>query len=239
MVKKIKNKILRNANIDPLYQGCSFKNFDETVLSRENLKPYNKLKKYAEEIGTAMELPQSVYLLSKYPGIGKTHLTIATLKLAAKRIAEQEYKDNEVVKYGVNPRTTTWAPLYFINVSEGLLDIKNDYSENGIDFKQSKIFKNVKHARFLVLDDIFNETRYSPFVLETLFYWVDYRLKNNLATVFTSNNNFEIFLKDETSPVKDDKLKTIARNTASRVGKMVKNYKLFFESSPKTDYRQS
>lgn len=238
MIKRLKKQILKNANIDPLYHGCSFSNYDQTVLSSENLKPYKKLKKYARDIDTAMELPQSVYLLSEYPGIGKTHLAVAILKYAAHKIAEKEYENNEVVKYGVNHRTTAWTPLYFINVSEGLVDIKNDYSQNGIDFKQSRIFKKVKRARLVVLDDIFNETRYTPFVLETLFYWIDYRLKNNLATIFTSNNNFEIFLREKTSPIDNDRLKTIARNTASRVSKMVKNYKLFFESSPETDYRQ-
>ena len=238
MVKKIKKQILNNANIDPLYQGCSFSNFDETVLSENNLRPYRKLIKYTDDIGTAMTLPQSVYLLSEYPGIGKTHMAVSILKQAAHKIAEKEYENNEVVKYGVNRRTVTWTPIYFINVSEGLLDIKNDYSKNGVDFKQSQIYKKVKSARLVVLDDIFNETRYTPFVLETLYYWVDYRLKNNLATIFTSNNNFEIFLRDETSPINDERLKTIARNTASRVSKMVKNYKLFFKSSPETDYRQ-
>ncbi len=238
MIKRLKNEFLKNANIDPLYAGCSFGNFDESVLNRENLKPYKRIKKYADNILSAMGLPQSVYLLSEYPGIGKTHLAVATLRRAAEKIAENEYEENELVKYGINPRTTSWTPVYFINVSEGLQDIKNDYSANGMDFKQTQIFKSVKQARLVVLDDIFNESRHSPFVLETIFYWVDYRLKNNLATIFTSNHNFELYLEDETNPIQDDRLKKIARNTASRVGKMVKGYKLAFKSSPKTDYRQ-
>ena len=238
MVNKLKKEILKNANIDPLYKNCSFNNFDESVLSEENLKPYKKIKNYGRHIEKAIKKPQSIYILSEYPGIGKTHLSVAILKYAAHIIAEKEYEENEIVQYGINKRTTTWTPVYFINVSEGLQDIKNDYSENGADFKQSEIFNRVKNARLVVLDDIFNEIRYTPFIMETIFYWVDYRLKNNLATIFTSNHNFEIFLKDESSPVDNERLRTVARNTASRVGKMVKNYKIAFESSAETDYRQ-
>ena len=238
MVKKLKKEILKNANIDPLYQNCSFNNFDENVLNKENLTPYKKIENYAKQIDKAIKKPQSLYILSEYPGIGKTHLAVAILKYAAQKIAEREYEENEIVRYGINRRTGTWTPVYFINVSEGLQDIKNDYSDNGAEFKQSKIFNRVKNAHLVVLDDIFNEIRYTPFIMETIFYWVDFRLKNNLATIFTSNHNFEIFLKDESSPIDNERLKTVARNTASRVGKMVKNYKVAFKSSPETDYRQ-
>ena len=238
MVKKLKKEILKNANIDPLYQDCTFNNFDESVFNKANLKPYKKIENYGRHIDEAIKKPQSLYILSEYPGIGKTHLAVAILKYAAQKIAEREYEENEVVRYGINRRTGTWTPVYFINVSEGLQDIKNDYSDNGTEFKQSKIFKRVKNAQLVVLDDIFNEIRYTPFIMETIFYWVDFRLKNNLATIFTSNHNFEIFLKDDSSPIDNERLKTVARNTASRVGKMVKNYKVAFKSSPKTDYRQ-
>lgn len=238
MIKRLKKEILNNANIDPLYRDCTFSNFDEKVLNKENLKPYKKIRNFGRDIEKAMDKPQSLYILSEYPGIGKTHLSVAILKYAAHIIAKKEYEENEIVQYGINKRTTAWSPVYFINVSEGLQDIKNDYSENGVDFKQSEIFNKVKNAKLVVLDDIFNEIRYTPFIMETIFYWVDYRLKNNLATIFTSNHNFEIFLRDETSPVDDERLRTVARNTASRVGKMVKNYKVAFESNAETDYRQ-
>lgn len=238
MIKRLKKEILKNANIDPLYQNCSFGNFEKSVLSNENMKPYNKIKKYAKNIEKAIKKPQSIYILSKYPGIGKTHLAVAILRYAAYKIAQREYEENEIVQYGINRRTTTWTPLYFINVAEGLQDIKNDFNGNDIDFKQSEIFSKVKNAQLVVLDDIFNEIRYTPFVMETIFYWVDYRLKNNLATVFTSNHTYELFLKNDTSPVSDERLRTVARNTASRVGKMVKNYRTAFKSSPETDYRQ-
>jgi len=238
MIKKLRKEIIKNANIDPLYRDCTFNNFDENVLSKENLKPYKKIKNYGKHIDAAIKKPQSLYILSEYPGIGKTHLAVSILKYAAQKIAEREYEENEVVRYGINRRTTTWTPVYFINVSEGLQDIKNDYSENGIEFKQSEIFNRVKNAQLVVLDDIFNEIRYTPFIMETIFYWVDYRLKNNLATIFTSNHNFEIFLKEESSPIDNERLKTVARNTASRVAKMVKNYKVAFKSSSETDYRQ-
>ena len=238
MVNKLKKEILKNANIDPLYKNCSFNNFDQSVLNNENLKPYKKIKNYAKNIDKAIKKPQSLYILSKYPGIGKTHLSVAILRYAAHKIAEREYEENEIVQYGINRRTTTWTPVYFINVSEGLQDIKNDFNDNDMDFKQSEIFNRVKNAQLVVLDDIFNEIRYTPFIMETIFYWVDYRLKNNLATIFTSNNTYEIFLKNESSPIDNERVRTVARNTASRVGKMVKNNRVAFESSPETDYRQ-
>lgn len=182
-------------------------------------------------------MPQSLYLYSVYPGIGKTHLAVAALRNLARKLAENEYEKKETIQYGNLPYSYNWTPVYFINVSEGLMDIKNDISGSDIDFKQSEIYRNVKYARLVVLDDIFNEIRYTPFVLETLLYWIDYRLKNNLATIFTSNHNFEEFLEDD-SPVKDERLKVIARNAASRVNKMVMGNKICLESSSETDFRR-
>ncbi len=213
-------------------------NYKKEVLSRKNQQKIKSFFKYVKGIGTAIKVPQSVYLFSKYPGIGKTHLAIAALKKAARAIAEEEYKKKETVRQGLFPYHTNWAPVYFLNVAEGLMDIRNDFSGSDKDFSQSRIYQNVKLARLVVLDDIFNEIRFSPFVLETLLYWVDYRLKNNLATIFTSNHNFELFLTEESSPISDERLQAVARNTASRVSKMVKGFMIALESSPETDYRQ-
>ncbi len=238
IISRIYDHIIRQANIDPLFQDCSLENFDSSILSSQNQKIVEKFSKYVKDISTAMKLPQSVYLFSKYPGIGKTHLAVAALKKAAREIAEEEFKHRETVRQGIFPYHPNWTPVYFLNVSEGLMDIKNDIDGSEKDFSQSQIYQNVKLARLVVLDDIFNEIRFTPFVLETLLYWVDYRLKNNLATIFTSNHNFEIFLDEETTPVANERLKAVARNTASRVSKMVQGYKLAFDSSPKTDYRR-
>ncbi len=236
-MEKIYSHIIDNAGIDPLYRNCTLDNFNTDILSSENREVVNKFRLFAEDIGSAMKLPQSVYLYSKYPGIGKTHLAVAALKEAAQYIAEDEYENKEVIQHGVFPYNLNWTPVYFINVSEGLMDIKNDIQQNNKDYEQNEIFQRAKTARLVVLDDIFNELRYSPFVLEMLLYWVDYRLKNNLATIFTSNHNFEMFLDDDSTPVEDEHLKVIARNIASRVNKMVEGYKLAFSSSPRTDYR--
>ncbi len=238
MVERLYEHIIDNANIDPLFKDCTLENFNTDILSHENKQIVSKFKKFANNIKTAMDLPQSVYLYSKYPGIGKTHLAVAALKLAARQIAEEEYENKEVVQYGVFPYNTNWSPVYFINVSEGLMDIKNDIQGENKDFEQSRLFQRAKNARLVVLDDIFNESRYTPFVLEILLYWVDYRLKNNLATIFTSNYNFEIFLDESSSPIEDEKLQIIARNLASRVNKMVAGYKHGFQTSPQTDYRK-
>lgn len=238
MVEKIYQHIIDNANIDPLFQDCTLENYNTDILSAKNKEVVKKYKQFANNIRSAMQLPQSVYLYSKYPGIGKTHLAVATLKKAAREIAREEYENKEVVQYGVFPYNMDWTPVYFLNVSEGLMDIKNDIREKNEDFEQSRLFRRAKTARLVVLDDIFNELRYSPFVLETLLYWVDYRLKNNLATIFTSNHNFELFLDESSSPIEDERLQVIARNIASRVNKMVAGYKQVFSSSPETDYRK-
>lgn len=237
VINKVKNFIINNANIDPLYKDCTLQRFKSSVLSQKNKKKYRRIANYINGIDTAMEMPQSIYLYSEYPGIGKTHLAVAALHKAAEKIAEEAYKEKEIIQYGNIPFSQNWTPVYFINVSEGLMDIKNDIEGSGQDFTRSRIYQNVKHSRLVVLDDIFNEIRYSPFVLETLLYWIDFRLKNNRATLFTSNHNFQIFLNDETNPINNERLKIISRNIASRVNKMVMNYKIAFDSSPKTDYR--
>lgn len=238
MVERIYQHIIDNANIDPLFQDCTLENYNTDVLSSRNKEVVQKFKTFASDIMTAMEVPQSVYFFSKHPGIGKTHLAVAALKKAAREIAREEYENKEVVRHGVFPYNLNWTPVYFINVSEGLMDIKNDIEEQNKDFEKTELFHRARMARLVVLDDIFNELRYSPFVLETLLYWVDYRLKNNLATIFTSNHNFEVFLEEKTSPIEDERLQIVARNIASRVNKMVAGYKLAFSSSPQTDYRR-
>ncbi|MFW6229759.1 MAG: hypothetical protein ACOC4L_02120 [Halanaerobium sp.] len=237
VIKKVKNFIINNANIDPLYKDCTLRNFKSSILSQKNKNKYRRVSNYINGIDTAIDLPQSIYLFSEYPGIGKTHLAVAALHKAAEKIAEEVYRNKEVIQYGNIPFSQNWAPVYFINVSEGLMDMKNDMEGSDQDFTRSKIYQNVKHSRLVVLDDIFNEIRYSPFVLETLLYWIDFRLKNNRATIFTSNHDFQIFLNNETNPINNERLRIISRNIASRVNKMVMNYKIAFYSSPDTDYR--
>jgi len=237
VINKVKNFIINNANIDPLYKDCTLRNFKSSILSDKNKTKFRKVKNYINGIDTAMELPQSIYLYSEYPGIGKTHLAVAALHESAEKIAEEAYNKKEVIQYGNIPFSQNWTPIYFINVSEGLMDMKNDMEGSDQDFTRSRIYQNVKHSRLVVLDDIFNEIRYSPFVLETLLYWIDFRLKNNRATIFTSNHNLQIFLDDDTNPVNNERLRIISRNIASRVNKMVMNYKIAFDSSPDTDYR--
>ncbi len=240
MVDRIYSHIIENAGIDPLYRQCSFRNYETDHLCEENCEVFKTVKDYADNILSSISKPRpkSMYLYSRHPGIGKTHLAVATLKRAAKKIAEREYEKKEVVQYGVFPYNSNWSPVYFINVSEGLMDIKNDIEENHRELEKSRYFQKAKTARLVVFDDIFNDARYSPFVLETLLYWVDYRLKNELATIFTSNHNFEKFLKEASSPVKEEDLQVIARNIASRVHKMVAGYKISLQSSPQTDYRK-
>ena len=237
VINKVKHFIINNANIDPLYEDCTLKTFKSSILSQKNKKKYRRVANYINGVDTAIELPQSIYLFSEYPGIGKTHLAVAALHKAAEKIAEEVYKNKEIIQYGNIPFSQSWTPVYFINVSEGLMDMKNDIEGSDQDFTRSKIYQNVKHSRLVVLDDIFNEIRYSPFVLETLLYWIDFRLKNNRATIFTSNHNFQRFLNDETNPISNERLRIISRNIASRVNKMVMNYKIAFDSSPDTDYR--
>lgn len=98
-------------------------------------------------------------------GVGKTYLCVALA--------------NSLVKKG--------EKVAFVKVSDFFNEMKSYFSSRSdlIDINMNKLQK----AKYLFLDDIGSEA-VSEFVRDdTLFRILDYRLENNLTTIFTSNLN--------------------------------------------------
>ncbi|MFW6006365.1 MAG: hypothetical protein ACOC4G_03925 [Bacillota bacterium] len=240
-VIKIYKKIIENSNIPPKFENASFKNFHLEEIPDENVKKVKQVKTYAENILTALEGPQSIYIYSSYNGSGKTHIAIAALKTAAWNFAEKIFKNNPV-KYrrrGLSLDGFNWRPVFFMSEVNYLWK-KRKYNTEDEDLKQEIdiIERAVINSELLVIDDFFRE-RDTDFVFGNLTAWLNHRYDYNKPVIFTSNDDFKILaLQNKENPYFGTKYMKDATYLASRISEMTKGYQFAFKSSQKDDYRQ-
>ncbi|MFW6278835.1 MAG: hypothetical protein ACOC2G_01465 [Bacillota bacterium] len=241
-VKKIYDRIIANSNIPPKFENASFANFNFDDVPEENERKIKEIKNYAENILTALEGPQSVYIYSYYNGCGKTHVAVSALKTAARCFARKIYEKNPV-KYrrrGLSLRGFSWRPVFFMSEVNYLwkkrkYDTRDQQLKDELDIIETAVI----NSELLVIDDFFRE-RDTDFVFGNLMAWLNHRYDYNKPVIFTSNDNFKILaLENEKNPYYGTPQMQDATYLASRISEMTKGYQFAFQSSQDSDYRQN
>lgn len=121
-----------------------------------------KVEEYLEGWEENREEGRGLYLCGGV-GSGKTHLAVAVL--------------NELIR-------KKRVPSLFVTVPELLDNLRETYNKPGRNLDEW--MDAVQNADFLVLDDLGSE-RATEWVRERIFVIVDYRYRETLPTIFTSN----------------------------------------------------
>lgn len=241
-IEKLYNKIIENSHVPPKFEYASFETYRFDSAPRENIKKVKQINTYAENILTAIEGPQSVYIYSNYNGSGKTHVAISILKTAARKFAELIYENNKL-KYkrrGSSLNGFNWRPVFFMSEVNYLWK-KRKYNTEDKKIKEEVdlIERAVINSELLVIDDFFRE-RDTDFVFGNLTAWLNHRYDYNKPVIFTSNDNFKILaLENKKNPYYGTKYEKSATYLASRISEMTKGYQFAFKSSQEDDYRQN
>lgn len=139
---------------------------------------YESLERYVETFDRGEEV-KSLYLWSKSPGTGKTTTAAALLNACIAR----DYLG--ALKRGEQPRQTSaiFLDANAFQTEYNLATMTND--DEAIERIGWRI-KRVQRAPFAVIDDIGTRTSTEAFT-SYIHAIVNYRVTNNLATVYTSN----------------------------------------------------
>ena len=157
--ERIGRERLADADIPVRYQRCEFSNF-VTYPNDQLLKAVDCARRFAE----TFPVVDKGLLIIGPPGIGKTHLAIATLKEAARRTgAVAKYCDTRIL----------------------LTKIKSTYN-SVTKTAEMDVIRPVMEAQLLLLDDHGAE-RLTDWVEETMSVIVNSRYNARLPTIFTSN----------------------------------------------------
>jgi DNA replication protein DnaC len=149
---------LAGANIPKRYQHCTIGNF---TAYNESLE---RAAAYARTVAETFPAAARGLFLEGQPGVGKTHLAVATLK--------------QVIQ-------TTGARGLFYDTRDLLRVIRSTYDPS-IRTTELDILRPVMKADLLVLDDLGAE-KTSEWVEETMNLIVNTRYNERRLTVFTSN----------------------------------------------------
>ena len=152
---------LAAARIPRRYSECEFRNFaayGEHAFSLANAKAV--AMRYAEEY----PLSDRGLLLMGPPGVGKTHLVVATLRQL-------------LVEKGV--------PCLFVDVQDLLRRLQATFDRT-IGMSQPELLQPVLTTEVVALDDL-GGRQFSPWVEETLAHIVTTRYNDEKATLVTTN----------------------------------------------------
>jgi len=151
-------KLAAEAQIPPRYRRCDLENFrTDTDSHREAVE---KARRFADRFPV---VDKGLFLLG-HPGVGKTHLAVAVLKLVIQ---------------------TKGARGLFYDTRELLRLIRSTYNPL-VHTAEMDVLRPVMQADLLVLDDLGAE-KTSEWVEETLNLIVNTRYNERRATLFTSN----------------------------------------------------
>ena len=159
---------LASANIPKRYQHCTITNF---AAYNESLK---KAARLAACIVDEFPAVKKGLFLEGQPGVGKTHLAVAVLKLVIER---------------------TGARGLFYDTRDLLRVIRSTYDQS-IRTTELEVLRPVMQADLLVLDDLGAE-KTSEWVEETMNLIVNTRYNERRLTIFTSNYKD---IPDDTDP---------------------------------------
>jgi len=172
------NSRYENADIPSDYKGVTLAN---SPAREEQSEIYTVLESYVETFSTDVRI-KNLYLYSKSPGTGKTTTAIALLN---------EFIRRRFLYYAKEKRTIPEALGAFLDIN----DLQREYNLATMSKDQerlSRITDNIEYYRqveFLVIDDIAIRSATESF-RSLVHSIVNYRVVNNLPTVFTSNVSF-------------------------------------------------
>src|SRR5580765_1770086 len=149
---------LATANIPKRYQHCTLDNF---AAYNETLE---KAVAHAKRVADTFPVVSRGLLLEGQPGVGKTHLAVAVLKMVIER---------------------TGAHGLFYDTRDLLRVIRSTYDPS-IRTTELEILRPVMRADLLVLDDLGAE-KTSEWVEETMNLIVNTRYNEKRLTIFTTN----------------------------------------------------
>lgn len=239
-MSRIYRKLLANAHIPEKYLDCTFDNFD-TDFMPENAKRAKKMKSFAENIFKVMEIPQSAYLFSYRNGTGKTHIAVATAKLALWQFVKRIYQQNPF-KYrrrGNNLNEFNhYAPVFFMSEKNYLWKKKQYRTRNQEVLQEVELIENaIINSDLLIIDDFFKE-RDTEFTFGELTAWLCQRYDYNKPVIFTSNEDFKIFRPGfEGNPYLETEHYYSATYLYSRIEEMTQGFQFAFDDYK--DYREN
>ncbi|MDI3548050.1 MAG: replication protein DnaC [Halanaerobiales bacterium] len=239
-MSRIYRKLLANAHIPEKYLDCTFDNFD-TDFMPENAKRAKKMKSFAENIFKVMEIPQSAYLFSYRNGTGKTHIAVATAKLALWQFVKRIYQQNPF-KYrrrGNNLNEFNhYAPVFFMSEKNYLWKKKQYRTRNQEVLQEVELIENaIINSDLLIIDDFFKE-RDTEFTFGELTAWLCQRYDYNKPVIFTSNEDFKIFRPGfEGNPYLETEHYYSATYLYSRIEEMTQGFQFVFDDYK--DYREN
>lgn len=140
------------------------------------------VKKYAETFSERNQEGDWLVLSGGY-GLGKTHLALATAEKCIEFYARdycEQYPDR------IN-RLDIGCPIKFYTATELVEEIRDCYDN---DMKNEQIIMNgFKTVKLLIIDDLGTE-KCSEWQHEKMYSILDYRYREMLTTIITTNLNF-------------------------------------------------
>jgi DNA replication protein DnaC len=156
--RDVGEKLLRDAQVPPLYKRCDLDNFID--YNDSLVRAVTRARKFVEAFPV---IDKGLFLLGK-PGLGKTHLAVAVLK--------QVIREKNAIGL-------------FCGTRELLQRIRSTYNPT-TKTTENQVIQPAMDAELLVLDDLGAE-RPTDWVEETMNLIVNTRYNNRRLTIFTSN----------------------------------------------------
>lgn len=135
---------------------------------------FNALNSWKQNILEHIDVGDGLFIFGENSGTGKTSWAVKMMNYYFRKIVFNTGLEDEGLFIGV--------PLF-------LEMLRESYTEPTDEFRELK--RKVMNSNLLILDDIGAE-KPSAWVAERLYTIINYRVNNELSTIYTSNVNIEI-----------------------------------------------
>lgn len=178
-------KAVKMAGIQKKYRSCNLENLP---FKRSNPEAYRKVRKYCDGILHYTDIGYSVYLFSNATtentmgtGTGKTTCACAILN---------HFIFAHVWTITVEGEPMNSLPSYFVRCCDFQNKFSIQYKNADAMLEYQSCKDKMKSCRLLVIDDIALRDCSEAFMSE-LYEVIDYRIGEELSTIYTSNVNRE------------------------------------------------
>lgn len=179
-VKRVYKALLNDFKIPKRFEG---KNFDNYQPSEKNKKGFARVKKYAENFEERFQNGDWLLMTGGY-GLGKTHLALAAAKEILKYFAVKhiDRNPNQIYYAGATEK------IIFTTSSELIQDIRDSYDSDNVN--EQEVMNRFKTTPLLIIDDLGTE-KASEWQQEKMYIILDYRYRELLPTIITTNLEWE------------------------------------------------